>query len=181
MKRCECLRYVALLAAKRDQSSYIFSEEDGGLVTIESAYPLEEFETGTGALICVCPYYNFLHGGKLISRAFDRIQEKRMRGTEIDIIKDAVVDCEHSVSSRKFLVFSERYKEVLDNFCEKHSLKPTWRFLKLFLSFLKVRKDFMDKTLCEGVSPAEKKSCFDQLWVEGFEKYLTSVKFVYEK
>jgi hypothetical protein len=181
MKRCGCLRYLALLAAKRDQSSYIFSEEDEGLVTIESAFPLEEFETGTGALICVCPYYNFLEGGMLIPRAFERIQEKRMRREDFEIIKNAVANCEHFVDSKKFLVFSERYKEVIDNFCRKYSLKLTWRLLKLFLSFLKVRGKYMDKTLCEGVSPAEKKNCFDQLWVEAFGRYLVDVGFVFNK
>jgi hypothetical protein len=169
------------VSAKRDQSIYIFSEEDEGLVTIESAYPLEEFETGTGALICVCPYYNFLQGGVLISRAFQRIQDKQMRKDDRDIIKDAVLSCEYFVDAKKFLVFSERYKEVISNFCEKYSLKPTWRLLKRFLSFLKVRGEYMDKTLCEGVSPAEKKNCFDQLWVQAFGKYLESVGFVFSK
>jgi hypothetical protein len=178
MKRCGCLRYRALLSAKKEQSSYIFSEEDGKLVTIESAYPLEDFKTGTGELICICPYYNFLKDGKLIPRAFEQINERRIRREDLEIIKKAVENCEYFVDSKKFLIFDERYKEIIDNFCEKYSLKPTWRLLKHFISFLKVRKQFMDKTLCEGVSPTEKKKCFDDLWVEAFGRYLESVGFV---
>jgi hypothetical protein len=191
MKRCDCLRYLVLQAGRKDESVYIFVEEDkedgdsvakdGKLVTIESAFPLQDYEPGTGALKCICPYFNFLHNGVLITRAFKAMEHKRLGKEDMDLIKKAVEECEHFVNSKKFLIFNERYKEVIDNFCEKYKLKPTWRLLKLFLSFLKVRTEFMDKSLCKDQAPSEKKLCFDQLWVDSFGRYLESVGFVFNQ
>jgi hypothetical protein len=179
MKKCQCLRYAALLANRKDEISYVFI--DNALVPIESAYPLEDFETGTGALKCVCPFYNFIHNGTLISRAFDQMLNRTLRKEDYQFIEKAVENCENLVDIKKFLIFSERYKEIIELFCKKNEQKPIVRLLKHFLSFIHVRTQYMDKTLCNGVSPAEKKKCFDDLWVEGFERYLNDVGFTFIK
>ncbi len=175
MKRCSCLRYFTLVSGKKDESIYTFI--DGKLIPVESVFPLEDFETGTGALICICPYYNHIHEGRLIHRAFERLLKKQLNKEDNEIIKEAVKNCEYCVESKGYLIFSERYKEIINGFCEKYDLKLTWRLLKHFLSFLKVRNNFMNKDLCAGVSAQEKKKCFDELWVESFGKYLESVGF----
>ena len=175
MKKCSCLRYALLLASKKDEAAYVFTE--GVLVPIEAAFPLEDFVTKTGALVCICPYYNYVSEGRLIPRAFEQIQKRTLSGEDRMAISDAVDNCEHFVNIRKHLIFSARYKEIIELFCAKYNQRPIVKLLKLFLSFIKVRADYMDKTKCNGVSPEEKKMCFDDLWVEGFTKYLNDVGF----
>jgi hypothetical protein len=175
MKKCQCLRYALLLANKKDEAAYVFIE--GDLVPIEAAFPLEDFVTKTGALVCVCPYYNHMFEGRLIPRAFEQIQQRRLSREDGRMIKEAVENCEHYVDIRKHLIFSARYKEIIELFCEKYNQRPIVKLLKHFLSFIKVRSNYMDKTLCNGVTPDEKKKCFDDLWVEGFGRYLNDVGF----
>jgi len=175
MKRCDCIRYALLLTNKKDEAVYVFNE--GSLVPIEAVYPLEDFVTKTGALICICPYYNFMVDGRLISRAFEQNQYRRLSREDRRIIEEAVRNCEHFVDIRKNLIFSARYKEVIELFCNKYKQKPIVKLLKHFLSFVKVRTKYMDKKKCNGVSPDEKKTCFDDLWVEGFGSYLDDVGF----
>lgn len=179
MRKCQCLRYAALLANRKDESSYVFI--DNALIPIEAAYPLEDFETGTGVLNCLCPYYNFIHEGKLISRAFDQMLNGTLSKSEYKVIEEAVERCEYFVDIKKFLVFSERYKEIIELFCEKNEQRLIVRLLKHFLSFIRIRSKYMDKTLCNGVSPNEKKKCFDDLWIDGFKRYLEDVRFSLSK
>jgi len=175
MKKCQCLKYALLLANKKDEAAYVFTE--GALVPIEAVYPLEDFVTKTGALVCVCPYYNHTCEGRLIPRAFEQIQRRTLSREDRRIISDAVDNCEHFVDIRKHLIFSARYKEIIELFCTKYNQRPIVKLLKHFLSFIKKRADYMDKTKCDGVSPDEKKTCFDDLWVEGFGRYLNDVGF----
>lgn len=175
MKKCQCLRYALLLSDKKDEAAYVFTE--GKLLPIEAVYPLEDFVTKTGALVCVCPYYNHTCEGRLIPRAFKQIQRRTLSREDRRIISDAVDNCEHFVDIRKHLIFSARYKEIIEIFCTKYNQRPIVKLLKHFLSFIKKRADYMDKTKCDGVSPDEKKMCFDDLWVEGFGRYLNDVGF----
>jgi len=173
MTRCDCLRYLALIAGRKNTSIYIFSDDDGELIPVESVYPLEGFETGTGALKCICPYYNFVQKGRLIRRAFKR----RLGEKDKALIAEAVKNCKYAVSVKKHLVFSERHAEIFNSFIEKYNLKTTWRLLKHFINFLKVRSKYKDNGLCKDVPPAEKKQCFDELWLESFKSYLEDVNF----
>lgn len=175
MRKCQCLRYALLLADKKDEAAYVFVE--GALVPIEAAFPLEDFKTRTGALICICPYYNHMENGKLIPRAFEQLQNGSLSRADAAVIEKAVENCEHFVDIKKHLIFSARYKEIIELFCKKHNQRPIVKLLKRFLSFIKIRANYMDKTLCNGVLPEEKKKCFDDLWIEGFGRYLTDVGF----
>ena len=169
--KCNCLRYLTLIAGRKDESVYVFV--DGDLLPIESVYPLEEFETGTGALICTCPWYNFIFNGRLITRAFER----RLKGDEKDIIQKAVKNCEQVVPTNKHLILGERYKEIFKDFCSVFDLRMTFRLLKLFIKFLKVRREYKRDDLCKDVPPAERKRCFDELWRDSFKKFLEVKKF----
>ena len=175
MKRCQCLRYLALMSNRKNESTYVFVEND--LYPIEAVFPLEDFVPETGSLITICPLYNYLHKGRLIHRAYDRRIDRELTKEDRDIIRDAIAECANAVPIKKHLVFSERHKEILDMFCKEHEIRKTWRLLKAFLQFLKVRKDYKDDSLCKDIPPEEKKKCFDQLWVDSFTEYLKDAKF----
>jgi len=175
MRRCKCLRYLALISNRKNESTYVFTE--GDLYPIEVAFPLEDFVTESGDLIPICPLYNYLHDGRLINRAYDRMIEKELSIEDRDIIKAAVLDCPNLVSIKKYLILSERHREILEMFCNEHGLRKTWRLIKVFIAFLKVRKDYKDNGLCKDVPPEDKKKCFDQLWINSFVEYLKDAKF----
>lgn len=175
IKRCQCLRYLCLKANRRDEGHYFFYEEE--LLPIEAIFTLEDFEPETGHLIPICPLYNYLHEGRLIVRAYDKFVDRTISEEDKLIIKDVVENCPHLIPINKYLVFTERQREIIENFCREKKIKKIWRLLKHFISFYKKRKEYKDDTLCKDVSPSEKKKCFDQLWITAFEEYLKDVKF----
>jgi hypothetical protein len=175
MRKCNCLRYEALRANRRDESMYVY--RDDGLYPIEAIYPLEDFEPASGKLITICPLYNYLHEGKLIARAYDKLVDRELPTEDKDIIMEAVSKCENCIEVKKFLIFSERNKEILELFCEEYKVRMTWRLLNEYLAFLKVRKDYKDDNLCKDIPADEKKKCFDQLWIKSFVEYLKNAKF----
>lgn len=179
MMKCKCIRYALLNAGIKDEILYVFV--DGELVPVDSVFPLEDFETQTGKLVCICPYYNYLDGDRLIPRAFEKYRQHSLSGEDHKIIKEAVLNCKNTVDVKKYLIFNERYKEIIELFCKKNKQRLIVRVLKLFLSFLNVRNEYMDITLCDKVTPGEKKKCFDDLWVEAFERYLDDVGFSIDK
>jgi len=150
---------------------------DDGLYPVEAVFPLEDFEKDSGELIFKCPLYNYLHDDKIIPRAYDRIIEKTITPEEKAIIMDAVSNCQEGVEVKKFLIFSERSKEILDMFCERHNIRMTWRLLKEYLNFFKERRKFKDDGKCKDVPAEQKKKCFDELWLESFREYLKYAKF----
>lgn len=175
MKRCQCLRYLSLMSNRKDESTYVFVDND--LYPIEAVFPLEDFEPETGHLITICPLYNYLQKGRLINRAYDRMIERDLVPEDRTIIREAVKECPHAISIKKHLIFSERHREILEMFCDEYSVRKTWRLLKTFLTFLKVRKDYKDDSLCKDVPPEDKKKCFDELWVNSFTEYLKDARF----
>lgn len=172
--KCDCIRYLALLADMKGESVYLFIEEEG-LVPIEAAYPLEDFEVKTGNLIVICPYFNFVtDDGKVISGAY----AGNISREDWEIVAEKIRECENIVPKKNFLyVTKERYKEVLDLFCNTYSQKLTWKLLKYFLDFLSKRKDYKNDKLCSKVPPEEKIKCYNQLWVEAFKDYLEDVGY----
>lgn len=175
LKRCQCLRYEALRANRKGESVFIFM--DDGLYPVEAIFPLEDFEKDSGELILKCPLYNYLHEGILIHRAYDRIIEKSIPPEHKRIILDAVEACSERVEVKKFLIFTERSKEILEMFCERHNVRMTWRLLKEYLKFFKQRHKFKDDAKCKDVPAEKKKECFDELWLESFREYLKYAKF----
>ena len=118
-----------------------------------------------------------MYDGKIIPRAYDRMIEKNITPEEKTIILQAVAECPERVEVKKFLIFSERSKEILEMFCERHNLRMTWRLLKEYLNFFKQRKKFKDDGKCKDVPAEQKKKCFDKLWLESFREYLKYAKF----
>jgi hypothetical protein len=175
MKKCNCLRYEALRANRRNESVYIFL--DDGLYPVEAIFPLEDFKKDSGELITKCPLYNYLHDGKLIYRAYNKMIDKEITADERKIILDAVAECSERIEVKKFLIFSERNKEILDMFCERHNIRMTWRLLKEYLNFFKDRRKFKDEGKCKDIPADQKKKCFDELWLDSFREYLKYAKF----
>jgi hypothetical protein len=177
MKKCNCLRFFSLQAGRDDKSHYVFIA-DQGLIPIESLYPLEDFEEKTGKVIVVCPLYNFICNDRMISRAFDKLVEKQLSEEDGKLILEAVEKCISIVPMEKFLTFDERDADIIRKFCEARKVKMTYRLLKLFLKFKKIKGKYKDDTLCRDmVLPEEKQKCFDELWISAFGEYLKDVGF----
>lgn len=175
MKKCECLRYESLRANRKNESVYVFVED--GLYSVESIFPLEDFVMDSGELITICPLYNYLQEGRLIPRAYDKMIERDISSEDRTAVLKAVNNCQNLIEVKKYLIFSERSKEILELFCEQYKIRMTWRLLKEYLKFFKERGKYKDDSLCKDVSVEEKKKCFDQLWVNSFREYLKNVKF----
>lgn len=172
--RCDCIRYLALLADSKKETVYVFIEDEG-LVPIEAAYPLEEFEVNTGNLIIVCPYFNYVTDDeRLITSAFSG----NLNEEDFKIIEKAIQECKNRVPKKNFLyVGKERYKEILTLFCNVYKQKLTWKLLKHFLEFLKKRGDYKNDKLCSKAPPEERLKCYNQLWIESFKDYLEDVGY----
>ena len=175
MKKCDCIRFLALKASMKDESIYLFNEDE--FIPVEAVFPLEEFEPNTGKILTVCPYFNCMIGERIIPRAFKRLNNKTLSKDDHTVIDKAVEECKNNVPSDKFLVLSERNRDILEMFCAKKNLKKTYRLVKNFLSFLSSRQEAKTDDPCKDVLPEEKKDCYDQRWIAQFEEYLKSVGF----